>query len=121
MTTMIQTLSTDFQTEIKSKQDALDVTQAHLRAATLELAEQRKQIQTWQGKCGELDQIKQRVRNVEQALTDEDQFDWTGRTNLNGVDARETAGPAFQRRGTNSTLVGMAEPVDISFPLEPES
>lgn len=120
MTLMIQGLSAEFQTEIKSKQDALDVTQAHLRAATRELAEQRKQIQTWQGKCGELDQIKQRVRNVEQALTDEDQFDWTGRTNLNGADARGTAGPAFQRRGTNSTLVGMAEPVDISYNLEPE-
>ncbi|KAF8634582.1 hypothetical protein AX17_004171 [Amanita inopinata Kibby_2008] len=120
MTTMIQGLSTEFQTEIKSKQDALDVTQAHLRAATRELAEQRKQIQTWQAKCGELDQLKQRIKNVEHALAEEDQFDWTGRTNLNGEDARETAGPAFQRRGTNSTLVGMGGPVDISFNLEPE-
>ncbi|KAM6497149.1 transcription factor [Amanita muscaria] len=120
MTTMIQGLSTEFQVEIKSKQDVLDVTQAHLRAATRELAEQRKQIQIWQSKCGELDQVKQRIRNVEQALADEDQFDWTGRTNLNGEDGQGTAGPAFQRRGNNSTLVGMAEPVDISFNLDPE-
>ncbi|KAF9240652.1 hypothetical protein BU15DRAFT_87558 [Melanogaster broomeanus] len=42
MTTMIQNLSTEFSTEIKSKQDSLDVTQAHLRAATRELSEQRK-------------------------------------------------------------------------------
>ena len=117
---MIQGLSIEFQSEIKSKQEALDVAQAHLRAATRELAEQRKQIQTWQTKCGELDQVKQRIRNVERALVDEDQFDWTGRTNFNGEDARETAGPAFQRHGTNSTLVGMSGPVDMAFNLEPE-
>ncbi|KAF8730068.1 hypothetical protein AX14_005681 [Amanita brunnescens Koide BX004] len=120
MTTMIQSLGAEFQGEIKSKQDALDVTQAHLRAATRELAEQRRQIQTWQIKCGELDQLKQRIRNVEQALTDEDQFDWTGRTNYNGEDARERAGPAFQRRGTSSTLTGMSGSMDVTFNLEPE-
>lgn len=120
MTTMIQGLSTEFQGEIKSKQDALDVTQAHLRAATRELAEQRRQIQSWQTKCGELDQLKQRIRNVEQALADEDQFDWTGRSNCNGEDAREKAGPAFQRRGANSTLTGMSGAMDMTFNLEPE-
>ncbi|KAK2463516.1 hypothetical protein APHAL10511_004267 [Amanita phalloides] len=120
MTAMIQGLSAEFQSEIKSKQDALDVTQAHLRAATRELAEQRKQIQAWQAKCGELDQLKQRIRNVEQALADEDQFDWTGRTNGNDKDARENAGPAFQRRGHHSTLSGMSGAMDMAFNLEPE-
>jgi hypothetical protein len=120
MTTMIQGLSTDFQAELKAKQDALDVTQAHLRAATRELAEQRKQITAWQGRCGELDQITQRIRNVEKALTDEDQFDWTGRTDLNGNDARDSAGVAFQRRGSNSTMVGIGGSVDISFSVDVE-
>lgn len=117
---MIQSLGAEFQGEIKSKQDALDVTQAHLRAATRELAEQRRQIQTWQTKCGELDQLKQRIRNVEQALADEDQFDWTGRTNYNGEDAREKAGPAFKLRGPSSTLTGMSGSMDVTFNLEPE-
>jgi regulatory protein SWI6 len=117
---MIQNLSTEFQGELKTKQDALDVTQAHLRAATRELAEQRKQITVWQARCGELDQITQRLRNVEKALVDEDQFDWTGRTDLNGNDARDSAGPAFQRRGLNSTMVGIGGAVDISFSLDPE-
>lgn len=117
---MIQGLSTDFSAEIKIKQDSLDVTQAHLRAATRELSEQRKQIQSWQARCGELDQINQRVRNVEKALTDEEQFDWTGRTDLNGKDARETAGSAFQWRGQNSTMVGLGGSVDISFNVDPE-
>ncbi|KAF8159447.1 transcription factor [Crassisporium funariophilum] len=120
MTAMIQGLSADFQGEIKAKQDALDVTQAHLRAATRELSEQRKQIQAWQGRCGELDQINQRVRNVEKAINDEDQFDWTGRTDLDGNDARESAGPAFQYRGASSTMIGIGGSVDISFSVDSE-
>ncbi|ETW78743.1 hypothetical protein HETIRDRAFT_478021 [Heterobasidion irregulare TC 32-1] len=120
MTAMIQTLSTEFSAEVKSKQDALDVTQAHLRAATRQLSEQRKLIQVWQVRCGELDQINQRIRNVQQALADEDRFDWTGRTDLNGNDAKQSAGPAFQWRGQNSTMAGLGGLVDVSFNLDVE-
>ncbi|KAF8906297.1 apses-domain-containing protein [Gymnopilus junonius] len=120
MTNMIQNLSTEFQGEVKAKQDALDVTQAHLRAATRELSEQRKQIQQWQARCGELDQVNQRIRNVEKALIDEELFDWTGRTDLDGNDARGTAGPAFQYRGPSSTMIGIAGSVDISFSVDSE-
>ncbi|KAJ7091387.1 transcription factor [Mycena belliarum] len=136
MTVMVQSLSADFQSEIKSKQDALDVTQAHLRAATRELSEQRKQIQAWQARCGELDQISQRVRNIEKALVEEDQFDWTGRSNGSGdpdaegevedetedVNAGDenNGGPAFQWRGTNSTMVGVGGSIDITANVEPE-
>ncbi|THH17791.1 hypothetical protein EW146_g3091 [Bondarzewia mesenterica] len=120
MTAMIQSLSIEFSVEVKSKQDSLDVTQAHLRAATRELSEQRKQIQAWQIRCGELDQIQQRIRNIEQALTDEDRFDWTGRTDLDGNDAGESAGPAFQWRGQNSTMSGLGGLVDVSFNLDAE-
>lgn len=112
---MISSLSNEFSTEIKSKQDALDKTQAHLRAATRQLSEQRKQIATWQTKCGELDQVSQKVRNLDRALTDEDNFDWTGRTELDGRDGRETAGPAFQWRGAASTTIGVNGSVDASF------
>ncbi|KAF9223998.1 apses-domain-containing protein [Gyrodon lividus] len=120
MTAMIQNLSTEFSAEIKSKQDSLDVTQAHLRAATRELSEQRKQIQLWQGRCGELDQVHQRIRNLEKAIAEEDSFDWTGRTDLSGKDGCETAGPAFQWRGPSSTMAGVAGSMDISFNVEIE-
>jgi regulatory protein SWI6 len=120
MTAMIQNLSAEFQGEIKTKQDALDVTQAHLRAATRELSEQRKQIQSWQARCGELDQVSQRVRNVEKAIMEEDRFDWTGRTDLDGNDGRDSAGPAFQYRGPSSTMIGIAGSVDISFSVDIE-
>jgi regulatory protein SWI6 len=115
MTAMIQNLSADFAAEIKTKQDNLDVTQAHLRAATRELSEQRKQIQLWQARCSDLDQVTQRIRNVEHALVDEEKFDWTGRTELDGADALEKAGPAFHRRGQNSTMF-----VDVSFNVNAE-
>ena len=117
MTTMIQGLSADFGAEIKTKQDNLDVTQAHLRAATRSLSEQRKQIQVWQGRCSELDQVMQRIRNVEHALVDEEKFDWTGRTEL---DVLESAGPAFRRRGQNSTMAGLGGLVDVSFNFDVE-
>ena len=120
MTTMVQNLSTEFSAEIKAKQDSLDLTQAHLRAATRELAEQRKQIQSWQSRCTELDQVHQRIRNLEKAIAEEDNFDWTGRTDLDGRDGRETGGPAFQWRGPSSTMVGVAGSMDISFSVETE-
>ena len=115
---MIQGLGSDFATEVKSKQDALDVTQVHLRAATRELSEQRRQIQHWQARCGELDQTTQRVRNLERALADEDGFDWTGRTELDGSDAGSTAGPAFQARGSASTMTGIGGAVDMPANLD---
>lgn len=74
---MIQKLNSDFAVEIKSKQDSFDVTQAHLRAATRELADQRRQISNWQQQCAEYDQASQRIRNIQKALVDEDSFDWS--------------------------------------------
>ncbi|KAI0305819.1 hypothetical protein B0F90DRAFT_1693739 [Multifurca ochricompacta] len=120
MTAVIQALSADFAAEIKTKQDSLDVTQAHLRAATRELSEQRKQIQVWQGRCSELDLVTQRIRNVERALVDEEKFDWTGRTDIDGVDAFKSAGPAFRWRGQNSTMAGLGALVDVSFNFDTE-
>ncbi|KAL7280891.1 hypothetical protein ACG7TL_005835 [Trametes sanguinea] len=118
ITSMIQGLGQEFASEVKTKQDQLDVTQAHLRAATRELSEQRKQIQQWQSRCGELDQMTQRVRNLEKAFTDEDNFDWTGRTELDGTDAGPTAGPAFQSRGEGSSMTGVGGAVDMPANLE---
>ncbi|KAI0705179.1 transcription factor [Cytidiella melzeri] len=116
--TIIQSLSTDFSAEIKSKQDTLDLTQAHLRVATRTLSEQRKQVQEWQAECADLDLVIQRTRNLEAALEKEDNFDWTGRTELDGLDAGTRVGPAFRNRGPSSTLAGIGGSVDLSFTLD---
>jgi regulatory protein SWI6 len=100
---MLQSLNSEFTAELKAKQDALDVTQAHLRAATRELSEQRKQIQTWQTRCGDLDRVQQRMRNVERALAVENAFDWTGRSETD-----KEAGPAFGWRGRAGSITDQA-------------
>lgn len=117
---IIQELQNDFAAEVKTKQDTLDVTQAHLRAATRELSEQRKQIFVVQAQCAELDLVNQRIRNLEKALEGEDQFDWTGRTELDGSDAGSVAGLAFRLRGLSSTMAGIGGGVDLSFSLDSE-
>ncbi|THH32465.1 hypothetical protein EUX98_g1729 [Antrodiella citrinella] len=117
--TMLTKLHEEFTQEIKGKQDTLDVTQAHLRAATRELSEQRKQIQTWQARCSELDIVMQRTRNIQKALAEEDSFDWTGRTHPITAGSEFTpAGPAFQKRGEGSTAMPT---IDISFNMEPDA
>jgi regulatory protein SWI6 len=117
---MIQGLSAGFAAKVKTKQDNLDVTQANLRAATRELSEQRKQIQVWQTRCSKLDQVMQRIHNVDHALADEEKFDWTRRTDLDGCDVFETAGVAFRWRGQNSTMAALSEVRDVSFPFDME-
>lgn len=108
---MIQGLGSDFSTEVKSKQDALDVTQVHLRAATRELSEQRRQIQHWQARCSELDQTTQRVRNLERALSDEDSFDWTGRT-----ESSSDGGPRAQAAAVDMPMPANLD-VDPTVPM----
>lgn len=105
---MIQSLTADFHAEIKSKQDSLDVAQAHLRAATRELADQRRHIAAAQSRLAALDQARQRARNVARAIKDEASFDWTGRTEVNGAPAHVSRGVAFQYRGPSSTLAADA-------------
>lgn len=104
ITSLVQGLSAEFNADIKSRQDQLDLVQAHLRAATRELSEQRKQVQHWQAKCTEVDQLEHQIRNLDSSLIEEDRFDWTGRTTSTGEDAKATAGSAFRWRGHASTL-----------------
>lgn len=73
-----------------------------------------------QAQCAELDLVNQRIRNLEKALEDEDKFDWTGRTDLDGTDAGSVAGPAFRLRGPGSTMAGIGGSVDLSFSLDSE-
>src|ERR1700761_4004256 len=108
MTALINTLRDDFALEMKSKQDTLEKAQLRLKASTRSLAEQRRQIQTWQARCNELEETQQRIRNIKRAITEEEKFDWTGRTEWDGSSATaEVAGPAFQHRGVKSTLAAL--------------
>jgi uncharacterized protein YhaN len=105
MTTLIKGLSDEFAGEIKDKQEALEKAQQRLKTSTRQLADQRRQIQTWQARCNNLEETQQRIRNIKRAIAEEEEFDWTGRTEWDGTPATvETAGPAFEHKGINSTL-----------------
>ncbi|KZT59025.1 apses-domain-containing protein [Calocera cornea HHB12733] len=120
ITAKIEALTSDFASELEAKQNAIAMNQVHLRAATRQLAEQRRQIQTWKTKCEELDQAKQRVKNVQRALAQEDQFEWTGRTEADGHPSKESAGLAFAHRGGARSLSATGGGVEISFELGPD-
>lgn len=101
-------MSNDFEAEVKDKQVALEQAQRRLQTSTRQLAEQRRQIQTWQARCSELEETQQRIRNLQRALAEEDEFDWSGRTEWDGSPATvETAGLAFEHKGVDSTLANL--------------
>lgn len=112
-------LASEFQTELATKTDVLEKTRTQLRASTRDLAEQRKEIAVWRSKVAEVDEREQRVRNLERALEDEDQFDWTGRTEVDGSPALREAGPAFTYRGPASTLSNLPAGILIEFDADP--
>ncbi len=112
---MISNLSSEFGAEVKVKQDSLDAVQAQLRAATRELAEQRRQMTQWQSSLVQLNQVRQRRRNLEKVLKDEDHFDWTGRSEIDGSPATESAGKMFEQRPGKTSL-----PIDVPEGLDPD-
>jgi len=108
ITSIVSSLSDDFEAEVKDKQMALEQAQRRLQLSTRQLAEQRRQIQKWQARCSELEQTQQRIRNLQRALAEEDSFDWTGRSEWDGSPSTvETAGPPFEHKGVASTLASL--------------
>lgn len=116
---MINTLSSEFDAEVKTKADALESTRIQVRAATRELAERRQEVESWRVKVTEVDDKQQRIRNLERAIAEEDSFDWTGRTEVDGSPAVEQAGPGFTYRGPQSTLSGLPSGINIEFDADP--
>ena len=120
MTSMINSLRDDYSKEIKSKTESLEEAQAKLRVSTRRLADQRRQVQSWQAKCNELEQVHQRIKNLELAIAEEDLFDWAGRTDLDGSPATEqSAGAAFASNGPSSSLAAFDSLVETHNLVEP--
>lgn len=108
---MIQDLSATFQTELKVKTDALDVTQAQLRDATRELANQRRQIREWTEQNQSLEGVRLRTRNVERALSDEDNWDWRE----GHIGAKSGTGPS-----PSKNAAGGSGDISLSFDPDPD-
>ncbi|KZV94557.1 apses-domain-containing protein [Exidia glandulosa HHB12029] len=80
MTAVIQSLQSDFTEELSKKQSNLDKARSTLRTQTRALADARRAQQTEKDRKAELDQVQARIRNLERALREEDDFDWAGRS-----------------------------------------
>lgn len=83
-------LQASYASEMKAKGAVLSTAQAQLLDATRNLAKERKRAQALESRMWELEQIGQRIKNLQQALGDEDGFDWTCRS------ADPEAGPSFK-------------------------
>lgn len=71
---------------------------------TAQLAEQRREHQRWREEVSRTEEQAQRIKNLQNAIDDEDAFDWTGRTEIDGSPASALAGAGFTYRGPGSTL-----------------
>lgn len=110
---MIQGLSTTFQGELKVKTDALDVAQGHLRVATRELADQRRQIREWTDKVQSLEKVRLRTKNVERAVAEEDNWDWNDGLLSGGKSVNPNPNPNSPGKSTSNGG-------DISLAFDPD-
>lgn len=95
MTRAIEGLQSSFDSEMKAKDAVLSAASSQLIDTTRDLASERKQAQMLELKMWELDQVGQRIKNVEKALEQENGFDWTGRASS---PSDHKAGPSFVSR-----------------------
>ncbi|SCZ93688.1 BZ3500_MvSof-1268-A1-R1_Chr6-3g08822 [Microbotryum saponariae] len=118
LTTMIKSLEADFKTELRSKAEDFQATQTHLHSVTKELQAQRRELDQWQQKAAALDAQHARIRNLKRAIHEEDHFDWTGRTEIDGSPAIVAAGPSFTYRGPMS--VQLPNSSNVEFDADPK-
>ncbi|GAA6001156.1 uncharacterized protein JCM10292_006403 [Rhodotorula paludigena] len=119
ITDTLSSLSSSFQAELQTKSDELDAKREQLRQLAAELAAQRSALSLARTRVSKADEQAQRVRNLALAIESEDQFDWTGRTEVDGSPASQLAGPGFTYRGPQSTLSNLPSGISIEFDADP--
>ncbi|GAA5881935.1 hypothetical protein JCM16303_003475 [Sporobolomyces ruberrimus] len=116
---MVNSLSETFGSELSSKVDLLSTKRAQLQALTQELAASRTRVSQSRQGADHIEEKRQRIQNLERALEEEDSFDWTGRTEVDGSPASQLAGPGFTYRGPGSTLTNLPAGISIEFDTDP--
>ncbi|GAA5880625.1 hypothetical protein JCM3774_000557 [Rhodotorula dairenensis] len=115
----LNSLSTAFTAELSTKAAELDGKRAQVQALARELAEKRASLAHWRREAARADQLEQSIDNLTRAVDEEDAFDWTGRTELDGSPASQLAGPSFTYRGPASTLSNLPPGISIEFDADP--
>lgn len=114
LTRVVQSLAADFNMTLSTKQDQYRASQAHVQAATRELAQQRRRIRQLRFEASELENVQQRIRNLEAASSDSTAFLWTGgkSPHPNGVESKENADDSDtsmildNKKGPSSRMAG---------------
>ncbi|GAA5855301.1 hypothetical protein JCM8547_009023 [Rhodosporidiobolus lusitaniae] len=119
LTSRLDVLRGTFQSELTSKTADLVSKRSHLHDLTRELASQRRELARWRKEVDRTEEAAQRVKNLQDAVDEEDAFDWTGRTEIDGSPASQLAGPGFTYRGPGSTLLNVPSGAGMEFDADP--
>ncbi|GAA6043830.1 hypothetical protein JCM8097_002075 [Rhodosporidiobolus ruineniae] len=115
----LSSISTGYEAELATKTADLDEKRRQVQDLTRQLAEQRREQAQWKEEVRQTDEQSQRVKNLFLALEEEDAFDWTGRTEVDGSPATPLAGPGFTYRGPGSTLANLPSGAGMQFDTDP--
>ncbi|PLW47352.1 hypothetical protein PCASD_02559 [Puccinia coronata f. sp. avenae] len=117
ITSSVNSLSEDFENEIRSKTDRLESVRAQLKVATRQLTTQRRQLESFKQDLDERALLELRLKKLRVAIAEEDGFDWTGRSDLDGRPAQ--AGKFFEQNEIATTLAGLSAS-QIQLELDPD-
>lgn len=117
MTNLLGSLTSDFDEEIRSRSTALEGVRSQLKMASRELTEQRRQLEEYKHELDGVSLVELRLKKLRKAIAEEDRFDWTGRSEVDGSAGR--AGKAFEYRGVGSTILGLSSD-QIGLELDPD-
>lgn len=117
ITCLFNSASEDFEQEIRGKNNSLESVRAQLKVATRRLTEQRRQIDLLKRDLDDRSLLELRLKKLRVAVAEEDAFDWTGRSELDGRPAQ--VGKSFEQKGVGSTLAGLPAS-QIQLDLEPD-
>jgi hypothetical protein len=109
MTRLIKSISHDITSEKKTKDTEYQDLQKKLTIATKTLAEKRRTLQELRSQSEELDQINQRITNLEAVRDIPDPVDWTGRILKGGAPGKSGVSPAFFHRAQTATRISDTE------------
>ncbi|KAI9625091.1 hypothetical protein H4Q26_016479 [Puccinia striiformis f. sp. tritici PST-130] len=118
LTSSINSLSEDFDNEIRSKTDRLESVRAQLKVATRQLTAQRRQLESFKHDLDERALLELRLKKLKLAIAEEDGFDWTGRSDLDGRPTQD-AGKLFEQSDIANTLAGLSAS-QIQLELDPD-
>ncbi|KAG0148115.1 hypothetical protein CROQUDRAFT_60931 [Cronartium quercuum f. sp. fusiforme G11] len=118
MTNLLNSLGGEFETEMLSRTNALERVRVELKTSSQALRDQRKKLKDAKQELEGASLIDLKLKKLRKKIEEEDEFDWTGRSEVNGQ-ANQTEDKAFEYNGIGSTLISLSSN-QIGLKLEPD-